>query len=176
MLQDGKGHALIPVATYFDMSGQLEKSKWLVLAGIAADDDVWDDFCQKWKVILDSHPLKPKYIHMREAVPRVKEFHWKNGWTDAKVQHLVGELLKLLSRADKKRLKMSFCAIDMDAYRKLQDEGLDMVPCVDICNQNCPEIVLSWWTVKWPGVIDSLHFFFDIGELGIPMKVIGVPG
>jgi hypothetical protein len=156
--------ALIPVAAYFDMSGQPQNSRWLVLAGVVAEDSVWAAFSYEWRSILNAHPLKPKYIHMREAVQRIAEFSWRKGWTDAKVQHLVGELLRLLSHTDKKRLKMCFCAIDMDAYRRLKEEGVNLYDSVEICNLNCPEIVLHWYAVKWPGVIDSAHFFFDIGE------------
>lgn len=164
MLQDGRGHSLIPMASYFDMSGKLEDTPWLVLAGIAADDSVWAKFSKEWDAILKAHPLKPRYIHMREAVHRQGEFDWRKGWTDQMVQDLVGQFLMLLSHADKKRLKMSYCAIDMDAYRRLKKLGVSLLDPLEICNLNCPEIVLNWYVVKWPGVIDCAHFFFDIGE------------
>jgi hypothetical protein len=146
------------------MSGGMKNMPYVTLAGIAAEDSVWADFGDQWRKILNAHPLKPAYIHMREAVPLQREFSMHKGWSNQLVANLVAELLILLSHLDKNRLKMFFCAIDMDAYRKLQNEGLSMDSPVDICNQRCIENVLNWYVVKWPGVIESAHFFFDESE------------
>ena len=165
ILQDGKEHLLIALESYLDASGNIKNVPYLTLAGMAADDLLWADFNRQWGNMLNSHPLRPNYMHMREAEKLEGEFRQDKGWTNKKVNQLVGDLLIYLSHLDKKKFRQFFCVIDMDAHRKLEQEGIPLDDPIDICNKGCPEIILGWYILDYPKlIIDSAHFFFDQTE------------
>jgi hypothetical protein len=162
-LSDGKEHVLIAFESFFDGSGSEKNAPFLTLAGMAADDSMWSEFNKGWNDILQSNDPPAVYMHMHEAMPLKEEFDQRKGWTNKKIYNLCYKLLKIMSEMDKTRFRQFLCTIDMDAYRKLESEGLKMDSPVEICSK-CPETVLSWYVTKYPGVIQNLHFFFDQGE------------
>ena len=131
MLRDGREHLLVALESYFDMSGGFKNVPYVVVVGAAAEDFVWAEFDKKWRNVLDSHPLKPSYLHMREAAHLEGEFSGHKGWTDTKVLALVNQMLGLLSALDKKRIKIFFCAIDMSFRRVV--EGKDSTAYRTLC-------------------------------------------
>jgi len=160
---DGKEHLLIAFQSFFDGSGGEKNMPRLTLAGMAADDSMWAEFDRGWNDILQSNDPPATYMHMREAMPLQGEFAGSKGWTNRKIYTLAYKLLKFMSEMDKTKFRQFMCTIDMDAYRKLELEGIRMDSAVEICSK-CPETVLAWYVTKYPGIIQNLHFFFDQGE------------
>lgn len=163
MLMDGEEHLLIAFESYFDCSGGIKNTPYLTLAGMAADDSMWAEFNRGWNDILKSNNPPAAYMHMREALTLGGEFDQKKGWTNQNIYTLAYKLLKFMSEMDKTKFRQFMCAIDMNAYRRLESEGIWMHSPIEICNK-CPETVLSWYVTKYPGIIQHLHFFFDQGE------------
>jgi hypothetical protein len=77
---------------YFDGSGS-RQSDYLVLSGAVATDGAWGDFEERWQSILDKHPLKPKYLHMKELSALQGEFSQGKGWTTELGNQLVTSFL-----------------------------------------------------------------------------------
>ncbi|MGO9642964.1 MAG: hypothetical protein ACLP1Y_16845 [Candidatus Acidiferrales bacterium] len=139
----------------------------MTLAGFAAEDSLWADFDINWRRILGDNRKRPKaaYLHMREAVHCKGEFSHHNGWNLSKVQSLLLDLLQYLKTVDKQRFRQFSCTIDLEAQKKLQQEGLDLEDPIDRCNRLCPEMVLNWYMAKHPAlIIHSAHYFFDLDE------------
>jgi hypothetical protein len=161
----GEGHILVPLEAYFDGSSNGQPSL-LTLAGFAAQDSIWIEFDKKWREILADSNKRPaaKYLHMREANSLEGEFCPRNGWNAKKVDSLITDLLLYLQTVDKERFRMAACTVDLTAREKLRYEGLPVPEAVEICNQWCPQTFLAWYFVKYPGIVSTLHFFFDKGE------------
>jgi hypothetical protein len=157
----------VALEAFFDGSheGGWTEGKVVTLAGFAAEDSIWLEVNQRWDEILKNNTARPvaKYLHMKEAAHLQGDFTWRNGWNHKKVETLVLDFLMYLQHVDKERFRMFWCTVDLEAYRRLKDEGLDLADPLDILI-DLPKTVLSWFCVKWPGVIDSAYFFFDRGE------------
>ncbi|HVB58051.1 MAG TPA: DUF3800 domain-containing protein [Candidatus Acidoferrales bacterium] len=153
--------------SYFDGSnvGGWDTGRTVTLAGFAAEDSIWLEVDKEWRRILSDTSKRPpaEYLHMREATHLEKEFSFAKGWTIPKVNSLVMDLLMYLQHVDKERFRMFWCTVDLDAHRKLKDEGLGIAEPIEICI-DCPTVALDWFFIKWPGIISSAHYFFDIGE------------
>jgi len=62
---------------------------------------------------------------------------------------------------------MFYCAVDLEAWRKLKAETYEMPTPVELCNKYCSETVVTWYLMAHPGVIDpvrSIQYFFDQDE------------
>lgn len=68
-----------------------------------------------------------------------------------------------LQHVDKERFRMFWCTVDLEAYRSLKSEGLNLADPLDILI-DLPRNVLNWFFAQWPGLIHSAHFCFDQGE------------
>jgi hypothetical protein len=101
---------------------------------------------------------------MREATKLKGPFCYKNGWNSMKVSYLVTDLLMYMQQVDKKRFRQFGCTIDLEAYRKLTKQGYSFNDPIDICNEFCPFVILTWYATDYPGLIHSAHYFFDVQE------------
>ena len=140
--------------------------EYVTLAGFASDDDLWCDFDEQWRAILKGDGSRPSalYMHMKEAIDGVKEFSWRNGWNQTKVNALVWDLLGLFKTLGKGQYMQFVCSVDMKAHRKLIAEGCSLPSPVSLCNDYCPSCVLYWYANDYPGIISEAHFFFDRAE------------
>jgi len=127
---------------------------------------VWIDFDGQWKAVLNDDRRRPvaPYLHMREATKLKGPFTYKNGWNSKKVGFLITDLLMFMQHIDKKRFRQFGCTLNLEAYRKLNAEGFEFNNPIEICNDFCPYVVLTWYFTSYPGIIHSAHFFFDIEE------------
>jgi hypothetical protein len=141
-------------------------SRFITLAGFAAEDDVWADFDRGWESALESTPRRPKakYLHMREINSLEGEFSWRNGWNRSRTHRLIWDLLMYLQSMDKKRFHMFAATLDMQAYRKLSVAGISLPDPFRICNDFSCDVALGWYVNAYPGIIHSAHYFFDPGE------------
>ena len=164
----GKENILIPLESYFDGSaqGDWRKEKLVTLAGYAADDSMWMTFDQEWDAILkdDRRRAAAPYLHMREATKYKDAFHYKNGWNSKRLSFLITDLLMYMQTIDKDRFRQFGCTIDLEAYRRLENQGFLFNDPIEICNDYCPAVALFWYFTEYPGIVHSAHFFFDIEE------------
>jgi hypothetical protein len=154
---------------HFDGSkdpGSWEDSRFVTLAGFAADDEWLGRFEEGWKAVLEDDSRRPKaqYLHMRELNSLEKEFSWRNGWNRTKTSYLLVDLLKYLSSLDKGKFRMFAATLDMDAYRRVTADGIELRSPIRICNDFCCNVALAWYFRDYPGLIHSAHFFFDPKE------------
>ena len=163
----GEDDPLIALRAYLDSSGKLE-NEWITLAGIAASDDMWDEFEKVWASILDGYTPKGQYIHMREVFRLIKGFDSNLGWTHDLAFGLVNQCLMYMSNLDKVRFRMFYCSIDLNAWHKLRAEGYQMPEPVDMCNRYCSESVIGWYLFHYPDAkspkTDTISYFFDRNE------------
>lgn len=164
-----EGDVLIALKSYFD--GSYSGRTWteggfLTLAGFAAEESIWVEFDGEWRRILNDDRSRPRasYLHMREAAHLEKEFTFRNGWNQNRVESLIVDLLRYFQSVDKQRFRQFACTIDLSAHEKLVAEGLKLEDPISMCNRWCPEIVLAWYATKYPGIIHSLHYYFDQDE------------
>jgi len=139
------GTILMALKSYFDASGK-EKDALLTLAGFAADDDTWREIEAQWDILLEKHGIS--YIHMREH--RKRKF--------------IGDLLMYLQTVDKQKFSMFITSVDMNAYRNLKAQHLDMDTPVTLCNRTCPEAALQWYVQFHPEFVSTASVYFDRGE------------
>lgn len=124
----------------------------------------------EWRAVLNEHPLKPRYIHMKELCSLRGEFDRDKGWTQEASFGLLNQMLMFLQVLDKQGFQMYYCTIDLEARRKLIAEGYTIPSGVDICNQYCSETVIKAHLKKTldinPGAreAEELIFVFDNGE------------
>jgi len=69
-----------------------------------------------------------------------------------------------MSHLDKNRFRMFYCAIDLEAWRKLKVENYDLPEPVEMCNEFVSEFVLRWYFFTYPGIVGSVRYFFDRNE------------
>lgn len=142
----------------------------MTIAAFVGYDEIWQEFETGWAKILDGHSPKAAYVHMKELVRLIKGFDWKLGWTATKAFELVGKCLVYMSRVDKKRFRMFYCSIDLNAWSKLKMEGYPLPDPIEMCNEFCLKGILGWYVEQHPsGVLnlpeDSAHYFFDRDEV-----------
>jgi hypothetical protein len=159
---DARGSVIIALRGYFDGSGG--SGPYRTLGGIAATDEVWAEFDQRWKDILTSGPISAAYLHMREAAHQIKEFDRKRGWDDEKVYRLIFDLLLYLQDLPANQFASFACSVDEPARAKLSSEGLDIPTVERICTFECCEMAWMWHVDKYPGLVTSTHYFFDREE------------
>jgi hypothetical protein len=160
------------VTAFFDSSGKPhDKEARLTLAAFAASDIVWADLERQWNEVLHKHPLKPRYIHMKELCPLRDEFSVDRGWTREEAFGLVNQMLLFLQHYKKESLQMYYCTIDLEARRRLvKDEGFKIPLPVDLCNEFCSETVLkahfkkAWDKDPDTQTAEEMAFVFDAGE------------
>jgi hypothetical protein len=156
------GQVIVVPRGYFDGSGN--ENPYRTLGGLAGTDEVWAEFEGRWNQILASHPLKPAYLHMKEAAHTTKEFDRKKGWTDEHVQRLLFDLLKYLQSLDGDKIGSFACTVDAKAHAELIAEGVD-VPIIErICTFECCEMAWMWHYHEYKGLMSGVHYFFDVGE------------
>lgn len=113
---------------------------------------------------------------MVEAVHRKlgTTYSFLKGWDEAKAWALIIKLVQFSSSFDKRKLLSYSCVVDMDAWRKLKEEGLAVPSPIDICNTYCPRVIV-WHYAQMvmeamkgrDSEIDRsslLHFNFDRNE------------
>jgi hypothetical protein len=163
----GEDELLIALRAYLDSSGKLNDN-WITLAAVAASDGMWGEFEGKWKEILDGHTPKGEYIHMKEIYRLEKAFAKELGWTHDNAFGLVNNCLSYMSVLDKKRFRMFYCKIDLNAWQKLRNETYQIPSPVELCNKFCAETILGWYLLHYPDLIDpqtdTVKYFFDRNE------------
>lgn len=128
------GDFLIALRAYLDSSGKLHDN-YITLAGVAANDDMWQEFENRWTEILAGHSPVGQYIHMREVYRLEKAFDKQLGWTQDNAFSLVNKCLMYMSHLDKKRFRMFYCTVDLRAWQKLRAETYQMPDPIDMCNK-----------------------------------------
>jgi hypothetical protein len=161
------GDIFVVMRTYLDSSGKIDDT-YMTLAAFAGNDETWNEFETEWDKILSNHTPPAKYIHMKELARQIKEFDWRRGWNVTNSFGLVNKCLMYMQHLHKKRFQMFYCAIDLEARRKLMAETYQIPDPVEMCNSFCSEIVLAWYLKYYAGVINpmapTLHYFFDKDE------------
>lgn len=165
----GERDILIAMRAYLDSSGKPErKHGYLTLAAVAANDDKWKQFEIDWKSILIHHDPPAEYIHMREVLRLIDGFDPSLGWDIKSAIDAVYQCISYMSHMDKKSIRIFYCSVDLEAWRKLRTETYQMPDPVDICNTFCSEQVVGWHLISAPVILDTetdkLSYFFDRSE------------
>ena len=156
-----RGHLLVALRSYFDGSGKSNnrESKFLTLAGFAAENDLWDDFDNGWRSILRDQGAT--YLHMGEAIRFTGEYE---GWDRDRVVSLVNGLVAFLAGMPSDHQFHGFqCSVDLAAYRAARK--LKRIPSPErICARWGLSLILNWRD-QWPAFpIETLDIFFDRNE------------
>jgi hypothetical protein len=169
------GHVFAVLRAYFDGSKAeppASSARSITLAGYVASDATWGNFEDGWRKVLQSHPLKPAYMHMKEAMFLRKGFSKDKGWTPKLRDDLLAELLRFVYEDQCCRsLYAVCCTLNVDDYDKARREGYPLRKPVSLCAGLCAEKILSLQYVKSADTpssclipIESIDFFFDQGE------------
>lgn len=173
-IDEREGH--IAVRAYLDRSDSAER-KYVSLASFAANDDTWAEFEDGWRSILQSGHIPTDYMHLKEAVHRQlgSPYSIRKGWKESDVWELIFRLVKFISGFDKNRLISHTCRVDMDAHKKLLQEGISVPSEIAICNTYVPRLNVHYFSKMVLEVHagienvelergDLLHFIFDRNE------------
>jgi hypothetical protein len=85
------GDIRIVLKAYFDGSRN-DRAESITLAAVAADESLWVDFENQWRIILDNCGNAP-YCHMKEAMKLEGAF---KGWRPEARDYLIGGLADIL--------------------------------------------------------------------------------
>ena len=160
------GHeVLIPVRAFCDGSGSMKTSRFVVLAGVAAEESVWAGFERDWDAILKARdPIAP-YLHMNEVVAGEGSFHNDNGWDDDKRRQLITDCLLYSQTLDKLKFKTFICSVDMEVYRRLRAVHPHFPTVASICNKNVSMEIFKWYLEEFSSRQRvELYYFFDQNE------------
>ena len=149
---------------YLDSSGDLN-GRYVTLAAFVGPDNIWQEIDAEWANILNGHTPAASYVHMRELA-HLRDGFSGLGWTKESAFGLVFECLMYMQHLDKKTFGMFYCAVDLDACRKLKAETYRLPDPIDMCNEFCTEKILDWYLVRYPGIINpsAINYFFDQNE------------
>ena len=155
---------VVVLRAYLDSSGDPD-GKYLTLAAFAGPDHIWQGFDVEWAKILSGHTPPMSYLHMRELA-HLKDGFSGPGWNKQTAFGLVFKCLMYMQHLDKKKFRMFYCTVDIDAWRKLNAETYQLPDPIEMCNEFCSEKVLDWYFVKHPGLIgpNAVHYLFDRNE------------
>jgi hypothetical protein len=158
---------MISLRAYFDSSGQV-KDRYMTLAAFVANEEMWKQFETDWNKILGDHCPKAPYVHMRELVHQRDGFDSSLGWTNDSAFGLSNKCLVYMSHLDKKRFRMVYSAVDLEAWRKLRAETYQLPDPVDLCVETCQLGIFGWYMQTYPDILDlhadRIDVFFDQGE------------
>ena len=119
---------------FLDGSGKSDDPHclFLTLAGVLAEEQVWNEWSEKWRKILDEYGVE--YSHMRELFQKGKGPF--RDWGHERKRKFILALLQSLSFKDRINLICTSLTIDLAEYRGLALRP-DMKPpeavCVDFC-------------------------------------------
>jgi hypothetical protein len=143
LLIGGKDHFLA-IRAYIDRSGQAS-SKFVSLAAFVATDDVWAKFESGWNRILKTASSSLTYMHMKEAMQRRAgtPFSRLKGWDQSSAWALVFELAKFMGSFLNTELLNFSCVVDMNDWRKVRAEGVNIPSEIALCNTYVPRCALT---------------------------------
>ncbi|MHB1021821.1 MAG: DUF3800 domain-containing protein [Acidobacteriaceae bacterium] len=135
----GEQDVFMAIRTYIDRSGQAE-TRFVSLAAFGAPDDVWARFERGWADILTSAHSPITYMHMKEAMQRLPNtpFSHLKGWNQENAWTLVFKLAKFMSEFESTELINFSCVVNMDDWRKVHGEGVDIPSEIALCNAYVP--------------------------------------
>src|SRR5271157_1125684 len=180
----------VVVHVFFDDSGKLGgDGDFVCMAGYIADGEAWDNFTNKWALLLLKHGLP--YIHMREFIP-LKGVYRNLNWDNTRRDEVLAEFIDLIRehviagfgigvdakyfRSMSKDVKRElgdphmFCfqRILRVVVKKLRSVGYEgtMSPIFDDCEQYSTRCYRMWsrWRVKEPDfgrLVPSITFADD---------------
>ena len=159
---------MLSLRAYFDSSGK-PNDNYMTLAAFAASEEMWTEFELEWQRILNGHTPKASYVHMRELAHQQRAFSAELGWNEENAFGLSNKCLMYMSQLDKKRFRMFYCSVDLQAWRKLKSETYQLPTPTELCNTFCSEFILMWYMHQHPTDVidprtDSVRYFFDNGE------------
>lgn len=129
----------IAIRAYIDRSGTAS-SRFVSLAAFGAPDGVWARFERGWAEILKTAPSPITYMHMKEAMQRWPDtpFSHLKGWNRENAWEIVFKLAKFMSEFKNTELLNFSCVVDMDDWRKVHAEGIDIPSEITLCNAYVP--------------------------------------
>jgi Protein of unknown function (DUF3800) len=147
---------------YFDGSVGGQSDRWMSLAGLVATDSVWGTFQKRWETMLrERYPVAP-FLHMTDLITGNDPFERKAGWTEEKVDDLVGSAERLLASLDQRQICAFSCSIDYGAHKRLRAEGYKISDPAVICAEIGLGNLISWYREKHG--IEMADLFYDQGE------------
>ena len=140
----------------------MKTSRFVVLAGVAAEESVWAGFERDWKAILeDRDPIAP-YLHMNEIVAGSGPFHNDEGWDEDKRRQLITDCLLYSQILDTQKFKTFVCTVDMTVYRNLAAIHTRYPTVAAICNKNVSMEIFKWYLEEFSSrQKPELYYFFD---------------
>lgn len=105
---------------YLDDSGSEPSSPIFFLAGFIASESSWRAFEADWLAALNLEP-KLDYFKMKEAFRLQDQFHRRRGWTEAKRDERLMQLVEIIKAHALVRVCSSIKNADFDRYVKSLD-------------------------------------------------------
>lgn len=176
MSTDKEIDPVLPVAVrgYFD--GSYGDTGRVTLAGYLAPPKTWERFAQEWLNLIGGFSPPCEYVHMVEANARSGAFRADKGWTPARVNELVNELIHrcflpfTLNEAEDTCLLGICCTIDSIAWETAckREPGLKQHGQAGVCARFVAELALR----RLPQApskpeghrYGTVELFFDQGE------------
>jgi hypothetical protein len=139
-----KEHLLVSFKAYFDGAGEANTNlyKVLTLAALCGSGIQWAHFTEQWGRVLSSHPLKPEFLHVTDAVNLKAEFSEEKGWSKQAVDELMNSCVTIIERcvATRKGDHFSFIGIRPVTITVALDDfkrALKKIPELSAVHQVC---------------------------------------
>jgi hypothetical protein len=147
---------------YFDGSGKDDdpQSRFLTIAGFAAEGCAWRYFEREWnKILLDRKA--PDYMHMAEAIPHRKAFA---GWDAPRTEFVIQGLIGLLMEVNQSKKFCGFRAtVDLGAHKKYRSEN--NIPSVArLCANLALYRIWCWYSGFSDLILTPFEIVFDRGD------------
>jgi hypothetical protein len=159
-----KGHVFAMLTMCFDGSGKEDDpgTRFVTLAGFAAEQDAWDFFNAEWDRVLKGYGQRrsAQYMHMIEAIFKTGEFE---GWTDDEVAILITQLATIPSMVSSiHRIQGIRFSIDASAYKRFAPQGVQPIP-ENLAIGSFQRLFL-WYKDSPRAILEPMVILFDRGE------------
>jgi hypothetical protein len=152
------GVILVAFRAYFD--GSKIKSRFVTLAGLAADETTWGEIEGAWEEVRKTRG-NPRCIHMTDLMALEKDF---KDWTGPDRDHLVDGLLNVFLAFQKNQRIRSFASsVDLVAHAKWKPKRNLPLPA-RMCARTAFPLMTDWYGKLPDLLLGAMEVYFDRNE------------
>lgn len=144
---------------YLDVSGAVDDSPFIVMAGYVASVTQWAEFVKEWTTILQREEIS--VWHMADFNGRWNEY---KGWSDERCERVYSQLIRVITTHVSVGV---IAAIDVEAYRKAivgQELGRRFGDPYQSCVYTCITHVNYW--ARENSILQRIAYTLERGDKG----------
>ena len=159
--------------SYFDGAGKADRERYkvLTLAALSGNGMQWGHFTENWDRALDSHPLKPEFLHVTDAVNLEGEFSAEKGWSKQCVDELMDSCVMVIERCVTTRdrngkfnfigLRPATISIPLADFKRATKKVPEIPAIHQVCVLQALARCMTWGKASG---YSKIELYFDQGE------------